>query len=79
MNKDDLSKLKGKKVTFKQDNSFPDIKVKFVDNWEDFKVKVSDNKTFISSEIIKYKEDNSFPDVKLKKVTNWEDFEIYFE
>ena len=79
MTKQDLSKFKGKKITFRRDDSSPDIKVKFVDSFEDYKIKVSPDRSFISSEVIKYKEDNSFEDVKLKKVTSFEDFTVYFE
>ena len=61
------------------DNSFPDIKVKFVDNFPDYKIKVASDRSFIASDVIKYKEDNSFPDVKLQRVTSFEDFQIWFE
>ncbi len=80
MRKDDLAKYKGKKIVFKRDNSFPDIKIKFVDSFPDYKIKAASDKSFaVSSVIIKYKEDSSFPDVKLQKVTSFQDFEIYFE
>lgn len=79
MTKSDLAKFKGKKITFKRDDSSPDIKVKFVDSFEDYKIKESGDRSFISSDIVKYKIDDSFYDVKLKKVTSFEDFTIYFE
>ena len=79
MDKAYLSKFKGKKITFKRDNSFPDIKVKFVDSFEDYKIKESADRSFISSDIVKYKIDESFYDVKLKRVTSFEDFQIYYE
>jgi hypothetical protein len=79
MRKEDLSRFKGKKITFKQDNSFPDIKVKFVDSFPDYKIKVASDRSFATSDVIKYKEDSSFPDVKLQRVTSFEDFQIWFE
>lgn len=79
MDKSYLAKFKGKKITFKRDDSFPDIKVKFVDSFEDYKVKVSSDRSFITSDVVKYKVDESFYDVKIKKVTGFEDFQIYFE
>ena len=41
-----LATLKGKKVTFKVVNSFPDLKVQFVDSFGDYKVKVATNNSF---------------------------------
>lgn len=79
MDKSVLTKYKGKKITFKRDDSFPDIKVKFVESFEDYKVKVSSDRSFITSDVVKYKIVESFCDVKLKKVTSFEDFQIYFE
>ncbi len=79
MDKSYLSKFKGKKITFKRDDSSPDIKVKFVESFEDYKIKEVGDRSFISSEVIKYKIDESFYDVKLKRVTSFEDFQIYYE
>lgn len=79
MDKSYLSKFKGKKITFKRDDSSPDIKVKFVESFEDYKIKVSNDRSFITSDIVKYKIDESFYDVKLKKVQSFEDFQVYFE
>ncbi|PHI10491.1 hypothetical protein KSU03_00885 [Fusobacterium polymorphum] len=70
--------LKGKKVTFKVVNSFPDIKVQFVEAFGDYKVQVSNSKSF-SKETIKIQVVTSFPDVKLQKVKAFRDFEIFVE
>ena len=43
--------LKGKKVIFKVVNSFPDIKVQFVDNFGDYKVKILNSKSSIKETI----------------------------
>lgn len=72
-----LATLKGKKVTFKVVNSSPDLKVKFVDCFADYKVKVSNSSSF-SKDTIRIQVVTSFPDVKLKKVTSFGDFEAYF-
>lgn len=77
-NKGYLATLKGSKVTFKVVNSFPDLKVQFVESFPDYKVKVSNSRSF-AKETIKIQVVNSFPDVKLKKVTSFGDFEAYFE
>ncbi|MCQ2193359.1 MAG: hypothetical protein MJZ28_00255 [Paludibacteraceae bacterium] len=79
MRKEDLSKFKGKKVTFKKVSSFPDIKIQFVTSFPDYKIKAADSKSFAVSDVIKYQEVTSFPDVKLQKVTSFEDIQIYFE
>lgn len=73
-----LATLKGKKVTFKVVNSFPDLKVQFVDHFADYKVKVATSRSF-TTETIKIQIVSSFPDVKLQKVTSFGDFEAYFE
>ena len=73
-----LATLKGKKVTFKVVNSFPDLKVQFVDAFGDYKVKVATNNSF-SKETIKIQVVTSFPDVKLQKVSAFGDFEAYFD
>lgn len=73
-----LATVKGKKVTFKVVNSFPDLKVQFVDHFGDYKVKVSDSKSF-SKETIKIQIVTSFPDVILEKVKSFGDFEAYIE
>ena len=73
-----LATLKGKKVTFKVVNSFPDIKVQFVDSFPDYKITVSSNSWF-SKETIKIQVVTSFPDVKLQKVSSFGDFEVYFD
>ena len=78
MTKEQLAGFKGKKVTFRKESAFPDIKVQFVDSFSDYEVKVSDSNSF-SADIITYQEVTSFPDVKLKKVTAFGEFEIYFE
>ena len=70
--------LKGKKVTFKVVNSFPDIKVQFVEAFGDYKVQVSNSMSF-SKETIKIQVVTSFPDVKLQKVKAFGDFEIFVE
>ena len=44
--------LTNQKVTFKVVNSFPDLKVQFVDSFADYKVKVSNSSSF-SKETIK--------------------------
>ena len=72
-----LATLKGKKITFQVVNSFPDLKVQFVDAFGDYKVKVAGNRAF-SKETIKIQIVTSFPDVKLQKVTAFGDFEAYF-
>ena len=73
-----LATLKSKKVTFKVVKSCPDLKVQFVDSFADYKVKVSNSKSF-SKETIKIQVVTSFPDVKLQKVTSFGDFEAYFD
>ncbi len=78
MGKGYLATLKGKKVVFKVVNSFPDLKVQFVDSFGDYKVKMSNNKSF-AKETIKIQVVTSFPDVKLQKTTSFGDFEAYIE
>ncbi len=73
-----LATVKGKKVTFKVVNSFPDLKVQFVDFGADYKVKVSNSSSF-SKETIKIQVVTSCPDVKLQKVAYCGDFEAYFD
>ena len=73
-----LEKYKGKKVTFREVSSFPDLKVQYVNSFPDLEVKVSDSSAF-SAEIIKVQTVTSFPDVKLKKVTAFGELEVYFE
>ncbi len=73
-----LAQFKGKKVTFKVVNSFPDLKVQFVDSFGDYKVKIANNNSF-SKETIKIQVVTSFPDVKLQKVTSFDDFEAYID
>ena len=70
--------LKGKKVIFKVVNSFPDIKVQFVDNFGDYKVKILNSKSSIK-ETIKIQIVNSFPDVKFQKTNSHTDFEAFIE
>ena len=41
-----LASFKGQKVVFKVVNSFPDLKVQFVDSFGDYKVKISDSRSF---------------------------------
>ena len=74
-----LATLKGKKVTFKVVNSSPDLKVQFVDRFADYKVKISNNRSFFNNETIKIQVVTSSPDVKLQKVTSFGDFEAYFD
>ncbi|MBR1393607.1 MAG: hypothetical protein IJ561_07205 [Ruminococcus sp.] len=76
--KEHLASLKGKKVTFREVTSFPDIKVQFVENFPDFEVKTASSNAF-SAEIIKIQVVTSLPDVKLKKVTSFGDFEAFYE
>ena len=64
-------------IYFKVVNSFPDLKVQFVDSFADYKVKVSNSPSF-SKETIKIQIVTSFPGVKLQKVTSFGDFEAYF-
>ncbi len=71
-----LATLKGKKVTFKVVNSFPDLKVQFVDSFGDYKVEIENNNAF-SQEIIKIQVVSAFPDVKLQKVKAFGDFKAY--
>lgn len=73
-----LEDLKGKKVIFKIVDTYPDLKVQFVEAFGDYKVKVADSKTF-SDKTIKVKIVTAFPDVKLQKVNAFGDFEIVFE
>ncbi|MBR6102051.1 MAG: hypothetical protein IKP95_06475 [Ruminococcus sp.] len=73
-----LEKYKGKKVTFREVSSFPDLKVQYVDSFPDYEIKVASSNSF-SAEIIKVQTVSSFPDVKLKKVTAFGDLEIYYE
>lgn len=73
-----LATLKGKKVTFKVVNSFPDLKVQFVDHYGDYKVKVANNSSY-SKETIKIQIVTSYPDVKLQKVSSYGDFEAFFD
>ena len=70
--------LKGKKVIFKVVNSFPDIKVQFVDNFGDYKVKILNSKSSIK-ETIKIQIVNSFSDVKFQKTNSHADFEAFIE
>ena len=79
MNKEDLAKFKGKKVTFKKVTAFPDIKIKFVSSFPDYKIKVADSQSFAVSEVITYQEVSAFPDVQLEKTNSFEDFQIWFE
>lgn len=73
-----LAQFKGKKVTFKVVNSFPDLKVQFVDYFGDYKVKVTSSSSF-SKETIKVQIVTSFPDVKLQRVSSFGDFEVYLD
>jgi len=76
--KEFLAQFKGKKVTFREVSSFPDIKVQYVSSFADYEIKPASNSSF-SAEIIKVQTVTSFPDVKLKKVPAFGDFEVYFE
>ncbi len=76
INKGYFHLFKGKKVTFKIVNSFPDIKVQFVEHFGDFKVQIEGNNNF-STETIKVQIVDHFPDVKLQKVQSFGDFKIY--
>lgn len=76
--KDFFERYKGKKVTFREVSSFPDIKVQYVDSFPDYEVKAASGNSF-SVEIIKVQTVTSFPDVKLKKVSAFGDFEVYYE
>jgi len=78
MTKGELHTYKGKKVVFKIVTSFPDLKVRFVSSFGDFKVKISDSKSFAQT-TINIKIVDSFPDVKLQKVSSFPDFEVYME
>ncbi|MDY5439835.1 MAG: hypothetical protein SPG06_03560 [Eubacteriales bacterium] len=71
-----LAIFKGKKVTFQVVNYNEDLKVRFVDFGEDYKVKPSQYKSF--STVIKIKIVNYGEDVKLRKVDWAGDFEAYF-
>lgn len=73
-----LAKFKGKKVTFREVSSFPDLKVQYVDSFPDYEAKVVSSNSF-SAEIIKVQTVTSFPDVKIRKVTAFGDFELYCE
>ncbi|MBR6046038.1 MAG: hypothetical protein IKP47_10440 [Ruminococcus sp.] len=73
-----LAKFKGKKVTFREVSSFPDLKIQYVDSFPDLEIKPASNNAF-SQEIIKVQTVTSFPDVKLKKVSAFGDLEVYFE
>ena len=46
-----LASFKGQKVIFKVVNSFPDLKVQFVDSFGDYKVKISDIRSFAKETI----------------------------
>lgn len=76
MNKTQLSQYKGKKVTFKVVDSFPDLKVQFVSCFGDYRVQLESNNSF-SATIIKIKIVNSFPDVRLQQVSSCGDFKAY--
>lgn len=76
--KDYLERFKGKKVTFREVSSFPDLKVQYVDTFPDYEIKPASNNAF-SQEIIKVQTVTSFPDVKLKKVSSFGALEVYFE
>ena len=73
-----LAMFKGKKVVFKVVNSFPDLKVQFVSSFGDYKVKISESKSF-ATKTIKIQVVTSFPDVKLQKVNAFGDFEVYMD
>ena len=73
-----LAIFKGKKVIFKVVNSYPDLKVQFVDNYGDYKVKISDSRSF-AKETIKIQIVTSHPDVKLQRVSSFGDFEAYMD
>lgn len=75
-NKNYLAQFKGQKITFKVVNSCPDLKVKFVDSFADYQVKVSNSSSF-SRATVKIQIVTSFPDVTIKKVTSFGDFEAY--
>ena len=73
-----LAKFKGKKVTFREVSSFPDLKVQYVDSFPDYEAKVVSSNSF-STEIIKVQTVTSFPDVKIKKVSAFGDFELFVD
>ena len=73
-----LAMFKGQKVVFKVVNSFPDLKVQFVDSFGDYKVKIADNRSF-AKETIKVQIVTSFPDVKLQRVSSFGDLEVYMD
>ncbi len=72
-----LATLKGKKVTFKVVQAFPDLKVQFVDAFGDYKVEVENHNAW-SCETIKIQVVSAFPDVKLQKVKAFGGFKVYF-
>ena len=49
-----------------------------MDSFGDYKVKISDSRSF-AKETIKIQVVTSFPDVKLQKVKSFGDFEAYME
>lgn len=73
-----LAIFKGQKVIFKVVKSFPDLKVQFVNSFGDYKVKISDSRSF-AKETIKIQIVTSFPDVKLQRVSSFGDFEAYMD
>lgn len=76
LSKSYFSALKGEKVTLVIVKEGGDIKVEFVDHFEDFKVKTMDS-PYESTKVIKIEVVDHWGDVKLKKVDHWEDFEAY--
>ena len=71
-----LDKFKGKKVTFQIVDEFPNLYVKFVDVFGDYKVK-RDPSPLWSEETIKIQIDERFPDVKLQLVGGGEDIDFF--
>ncbi len=71
--------MKGKKIVFKEVTAFPDVKIQYVDSFGDFKVKMADNRSFATGNVIKVQVVSAFPDVKLQRVSSFPDFEIYME
>lgn len=78
MNKGYLAIFKGKKVRFRVVDRSPDLKVQFVNYGADYKVKVSNSRSF-SDEVIKIQVVDRCPDVKLQRVTSFGDFDAFFE
>ena len=73
---DCFKNLNCKKIALEIVSYGEDVTVAFVDNFGDYKVKVSDSNKDCEK-TIKIKIVENFPSVKLEKVTHFEDYEIY--